>query len=65
MDVCPLFLCVLFRACSGLATGWSPVQGVLPTAYKGLEYQINCDGNRPEGLIRKVEEEEEEEEEEK
>jgi hypothetical protein len=36
MDVCVrLFcVCVVLRAGSGLATGWSPVQGVLPTVYR-------------------------------
>jgi hypothetical protein len=27
-------VCVVLRVDSGLATGWSPVQGVLPTVYK-------------------------------
>jgi hypothetical protein len=36
MDVCVrLFcVCVVLCVCSGLATGWSSVQGVLPTVYK-------------------------------
>jgi hypothetical protein len=36
MDVCEsLFgVCVVLRIGSGLATGWSPVQGVLPTVYR-------------------------------
>jgi hypothetical protein len=45
---------MLFRARSGLATGRSPVQEVLPTAYEDLEYQIDCDRNRPEDPIRKT-----------
>jgi hypothetical protein len=34
MDICVRLFCVCFvlRVGSGLATGWSPVQGVLPTA---------------------------------
>jgi hypothetical protein len=36
MDVCVHLFCVYVVLCvgSGLATGWSPVQGVLPTVYK-------------------------------
>jgi hypothetical protein len=36
MDVCMRLFCVCVVLCvrSGLATGWSPVQGVLPTALK-------------------------------
>jgi hypothetical protein len=35
MDACVRLLCVCVVLCigSGLATGWSPVQGVLPTVY--------------------------------
>jgi hypothetical protein len=32
--VCLFCLCVVLCVGSGLATGWSPVQGVLPTVYK-------------------------------
>jgi hypothetical protein len=32
MDVCPRFFCVVLSCAGrGLAWGWSPVQGVLPT----------------------------------
>jgi hypothetical protein len=33
MDVCLRLFCVfvVLSVCSGIATGWSPVQGVLPT----------------------------------
>jgi hypothetical protein len=36
MDVCVRLLCVCVVLCvgSGFVTGWSPVQGVLPTVYK-------------------------------
>jgi hypothetical protein len=36
MDVCVrlFFVCALLCVCSGLATGWSPVQGVLATVYR-------------------------------
>jgi hypothetical protein len=34
MSVCVYSVFVLSCVCSRLATGWSPVQGVLPTVYK-------------------------------
>jgi hypothetical protein len=36
MDVCVRLFCVYVVLCvgSGLATGWSPAQGVLPTVYR-------------------------------
>jgi hypothetical protein len=34
MSVCLFCVCVVLCAGSGLATGWSPVQGVLPTMYR-------------------------------
>jgi hypothetical protein len=36
MDVCVRLFCVCVVLCvrTGLATGWSPVQGVLPTVYR-------------------------------
>jgi hypothetical protein len=36
MDVCVCLFCVYVVLCvgSGLVTGWSPVQGVLPTVYR-------------------------------
>jgi hypothetical protein len=34
MDVCVYSMFVLSRVSSGLATGWSLVQGVLPTVYQ-------------------------------
>jgi hypothetical protein len=39
MDVCVRLLCVCAVLCAGsdLATGWSPVQGVLPTMQKDQE----------------------------
>jgi hypothetical protein len=32
--VCLFWVCVLLCVSSGLATDWSPIQGVLPTAYR-------------------------------
>jgi hypothetical protein len=49
---------MLTCVCSGLATGSSPVQGVLPTLYKIHSFKLIPMGNRPEGLITKEEEEE-------
>jgi hypothetical protein len=36
MDICVHLFCICVALCvrSGLATGWSPVQGVLPTLYR-------------------------------
>jgi len=35
MDVFPRFICVVFSCIgSGIATGWSPVQGVIPNVQK-------------------------------
>jgi hypothetical protein len=36
MDVCVCLFCVCAVLCAGrgLATGWSPIQGVLPTVYR-------------------------------
>jgi hypothetical protein len=36
MDVCVclFYICVVLCVGSGLTTGWSPVQGVLPTVYR-------------------------------
>jgi hypothetical protein len=44
MFVCVCFVFVLSWVSSGLATGWSPVQGVLPTVYK---YKIKEHKRRP------------------
>jgi hypothetical protein len=55
MDVCPLFFCVVLScAGSGLATGWSPVQGVLPNVHnRVMSFRSKIlNRNRPEGLIR-------------
>jgi hypothetical protein len=48
MDVCALlfYVCVLCLG-SGLATGWSPVQGVLPTVYRLRNWKS---GQGPQGL---------------
>jgi hypothetical protein len=44
MDVClVLSVCVLCCVGSGLAAGWSPVQWVLPTACKILNFRINSE----------------------
>jgi hypothetical protein len=45
MDVCLhlICVCVVLFVGNGLATGWSPVQGVLPTVYK-------LSGQGPQGL---------------
>jgi hypothetical protein len=54
-------ICVssVFVSCvsSGLATAWSPVQTVLPTAYKisSSRLPVFLMWNRPESVIRKVE----------
>jgi hypothetical protein len=47
MDVCVSLLCVCVVLCvgSGLATGWSPVRGVLPAVYKGKKVKLPY--NRP------------------
>jgi hypothetical protein len=39
MDVCVRLFCVCVALCvgSGLVTGWSPFQGVLPTVWKDQE----------------------------
>jgi hypothetical protein len=52
MSVCVSSVLVLSCICSGLATGWSPVQGVLPTVYKIQSSRLILVGNRPEYLIR-------------
>jgi hypothetical protein len=64
MSVCFYSVFVLSCAGSGLATGSSPVQGVLPTPYKIHSSRLILIEKRPDGLTRKVEDEEEEEEEE-
>jgi hypothetical protein len=56
MPTCVFF--VLSCVGSGLATGWSPVQGLLPTVYKINNFIINSGWNRPDSLIRKLEERE-------
>jgi hypothetical protein len=49
MDVCVRLFCACVVLCvgSGFATGWSPVQGVLPTLY-GLRNWKS--GQGPQGL---------------
>jgi hypothetical protein len=47
-----IFLFVLSCAGNGIATGWSPVQRVLPTVYKIHSSRLTMNGNRPKGLIR-------------
>jgi hypothetical protein len=49
-----LLLFLLSCAGRGLAMVLIPLKGVVPTVY----FQNNCDGNKPEGLMRKVQEEE-------
>jgi hypothetical protein len=54
-DVCLRFFCVCIVLCvrSGLATGWSPIQGVLPTILKIQSFQINSEvGRRQRGRRR-------------
>jgi hypothetical protein len=34
MDVCLSLFCVCVVSCSGFTSGWSPVQGALPTVYR-------------------------------
>jgi hypothetical protein len=65
MAVCVYSVFVLTRLSSGLATGWSPVQGVLSTVYKIYILElINSEWAKSESLIREIEEAEEEAEEE-
>jgi hypothetical protein len=47
MDVCVPLFCVYVILCvgSGLATGWYPIQGVLPTVYK-IKKQIKRPGSK-------------------
>jgi hypothetical protein len=40
MSVCVYSVCVVLRVGRGLATGWSPVQGVLPTVYRSRNWKI-------------------------
>jgi hypothetical protein len=40
-----------------LRRGWSPVRGVLPTIYRIHRYRLILMWNRPQGLIRKVQDE--------
>jgi hypothetical protein len=49
MDVCLRLFCVcaILYVGSGLATGWSPVQGVLPIVYKLGSWKS---GQGPQGL---------------
>jgi hypothetical protein len=52
----PLFsVFVLSYVGSGLATGWSHAQAVLPTVYKSYNFRLILKGNRPQGLIRQEE----------
>jgi hypothetical protein len=48
-------LFLLSCACSGLATGWSPVQGIPPTLYKIKKFEVKRNVSRisyaPEGAI--------------
>jgi hypothetical protein len=47
MDVCSRFFCVLLSFVGrGLASGWSPVQGVLPTVQIDSEIKL-LNRNRP------------------
>jgi hypothetical protein len=48
MDVCVrlFFVCVVLCVGSGLATGWSPVQGVLPTVHRIMELQNQTGPNK-------------------
>jgi hypothetical protein len=50
-------LFVLSCVGGGLATGWSPVQGVLPIVYKIRSWRLVLMGNRPEDTVRNVKEE--------
>jgi hypothetical protein len=54
-DICPHFFCVCVVLCVGrsLATGWSPVQGVLPTVHKIHSSQISSDGKQTKGPNKK------------
>jgi hypothetical protein len=51
MNVCVCLFCVCVVLCVGscLATGWSPVQGVLPTVYRLRNWKS---GQDPQGLWR-------------
>jgi hypothetical protein len=48
MDICVRLFCIYVVLCvgSGLATGWSPVQGVLPPVYRN---KILINGQGPKG----------------
>jgi hypothetical protein len=43
MDVCVCSVFVSSCVDSGLASGWSPVQGVLPTVYNIHNFRINSE----------------------
>jgi hypothetical protein len=49
MDVCVRVFCVFVVLCvgSGLATGWSPVKGVLPTVYRLRNWKSGQGPQRP------------------
>jgi hypothetical protein len=46
MDVCVSLICYLLYVGSGLATGWSPVQGVLPTVYRNKKLKKRPKSNK-------------------
>jgi hypothetical protein len=52
--ICVGVYCVFMLSCvgSGLATGWSPVQWLLPTIYRIQISQLVLNENRQKGLIR-------------
>jgi hypothetical protein len=56
MSVCVYSVCVVLCIASGLATGSSPVQGVLPTVYKIKKLKK---GSRSKGLYSHREREKE------
>jgi hypothetical protein len=53
LEACVISVLVLSSVGSGLVTGGSPYQGVLPNDCKIYSFRFILNGNRPEGLIRR------------
>jgi hypothetical protein len=54
MDVCVYFVFVLSCVGGGLASGWSPVQGVLPTEREAKAHQNAVEPNKEEKCLTKM-----------
>jgi hypothetical protein len=52
MSVCVSSMFVLSCVGNGLATGWSPVQGVYQLSLRFTVSELNLNGNRSESVIR-------------